>query len=109
MMTKNNTPRITCYADLEREEMRVKKRIQKHEEELKVRLKQLPEEVVTIGVAKVVSGIVSGNFLKTGMKILKKILSYFFGKKDGENASGGGSVFRNTMAQVFETYANRNK
>ena len=107
-MTKNSTSRITCYADLEREEARVKKRIRNHEEELKLRLKQLPEEVVTVGVAKVISGIVSGNFAKTGMKIIRKILSYFFGKKE-ENASGAGSMFRNVLADVFDNFANRKK
>lgn len=103
-----NDPKITCFADLEKEEIRVRKRIRKQEEELQQRLRQLPEEIVTVGVAKVVTGIVSGNLLKTGIRILKKMASYFFSKK--ENSSGDtGGIFKNALSEMFESFISRKK
>ncbi len=99
-----NNPKISCYADLEREEMRVRRRIKKHEEELHERLKKLPEEIVTIGVTKVITGIVSGNWKRTIVSIFKGVFSYFFGKK--ERSSGDGSLKR-ILSDVFESFTNR--
>lgn len=100
----NNNPKITCYADLEREETRVRKRIKKHEEELHERLKKLPEEIVTIGVTKVITGIVSGNWKRTIVSIFKGVFSYFFGKK--ERSSNDGTL-KKIFSDVFENFTNR--
>ena len=64
---------ITNAEELEREERRVIKRLKKQEAELAVRIKQLPEEVITVGVVKLVSGIVEGGALKSVINIIKKI------------------------------------
>ncbi len=94
---------ITTYADLEREELRVKKRLQKQEEVLKEKLKTLPEEIVTAGVTKIVTGLISGNIFKSIGSILKVVVSAFSNKKE-EGASSGGfmdiikTVIKNKVA-----------
>jgi len=100
---KNNS--ITCYADLEREELRVKKRIKKHEAELNIRLKKLPEEIVTMGVTKVITGMISGNLLKTGMNVFKGVVASFFKKRE-EN---GGGIFKTIFSQVVEHFTGKEK
>jgi hypothetical protein len=87
MKTMKNNYNITCYADLEREEIRVRKRIKRQEVELQERIKRLPEEVITIGITKAITGIISGNLMKTASSVFKGVVSYFFGKSDN---SGGG-------------------
>ena len=69
---------ITNTEELEREERRVIKRLKKQEAELAVRIKQLPEEVITVGVVKLVSGIVEGGALKSLINIIKKIGTNIF-------------------------------
>lgn len=69
---------ITNVEELEREERRVIKRLKKQEAELAVRIKQLPEEVITVGVVKLVSGIVEGGALKSLINIIKKIGTNIF-------------------------------
>ena len=69
---------ITNIEELEREERRVIKRLKKQEAELAVRIKQLPEEVITVGVVKLVSGIVEGGALKSLINIIKKIGTNIF-------------------------------
>ena len=69
---------ITNAEELEREERRVIKRLKKQEAELAVRIKQLPEEVITVGVVKLVSGIVEGGALKSVINIIKKIGTSIF-------------------------------
>lgn len=69
---------ITNAEELEREERRVIKRLKKQEAELAVRIKQLPEEVITVGVVKLVSGIVEGGALKSVIIIIKKIGTSIF-------------------------------
>ena len=75
-MMKSNYS-INSYEDLEREEIRAKKRIIKHEEAIKSKLKTLPEQIVTSGITKVVSGIVNGNLFKSTVSIVKFITSLF--------------------------------
>lgn len=59
--------------DLEREERRVIKRIKRQEVELGERFKQLPEEVVTTGLIKLVTTILEGSALKSLLNTVKKI------------------------------------
>lgn len=59
--------------DLEREERKVIKRIKRQEAELGERFRQLPEEVVTTGVTKIVSSLVEGSALRSLLNTVKKI------------------------------------
>ena len=80
---------INCYADLEREELRVRKRLKKQEEALKLKLKTLPEEIVTTGITKLVTGLINGNIFKSIGSILRVVVSAFSSKKEeGESSSG---------------------
>jgi len=96
---KNNT--ITCYADLEREELRVRKRIKKHEAELQERIKKLPEEIITVGVTKTITGLISGNFMKTMGSVFKGVVSYFFGKSEK------GGLFKTIFAEAVDKFSNK--
>ena len=85
-MMKNNN--INGFADLEREEIRVKRRLKKQEEVIKIKLKTLPEEIVTTGITKIVTGILSGDIFKSAVSIFKTVGSVLTGSKDED--SGGG-------------------
>ena len=85
---KNNYT-ISCYADLEREEARVRKRIKKQEEELRTKLKSLPEEMVTSGITKIVTGVINGNIFKTIGSVIRVVVSAFSKKKEGEESGSG--------------------
>lgn len=94
-MTKINYS-INSYSDLDREEMRVKKRLRKQEELIRLQLKTLPEEVVTTGITKVINGILSGNLFQYAGNVVSLVKS-LFGKKSGhkdeeENSQGNGIV-----------------
>jgi hypothetical protein len=92
-MTKINYT-INSYADLDREELRVKKRLKKQEELLKLKLKTLPEEIVTSGITKVINGILSGNLFQQAGNVVG-LVKGLFRKKDegkGEEESQGGGV-----------------
>lgn len=86
---KHNNP-ITNFSDLEREEIRIKMRLKKQEEAIKLKLKTLPEEIITAGISKVITGVLSGNFLNTGISIIKTVGSVLTGNKDSKSESGGG-------------------
>ena len=68
---------IQSYSDLEREEIRVRKRIKKQEELLKVRLNMLPEEIVKTGASKIVSSVLNGDIFKTAFSIIKTVTGTF--------------------------------
>ena len=85
----NNKYNINSYADLDREEMRVKKRIGKQEEQIKLKLKTLPEEIVKTGISKIISGIVSGDIFKTTVSVIKTIKNTFSEIKNEESNSSG--------------------
>jgi len=89
---------INSYADLEREELRVKKRLKKQEEVLKLQLKTLPEELVTTGLTKIVSGIVNGNAFKSAGSIIKVVGSMFGSKKE----EGSGSVVMDIIKTIVK-------
>ena len=64
---------IGSLEELEIEERKVRKRLKKQELDLLGRVKQLPEEVVTVAAIKLISGIVQGGALKSLIAIAKKI------------------------------------
>ncbi|MBL7931753.1 MAG: hypothetical protein JNL60_07625 [Bacteroidia bacterium] len=64
---------IRNIEDLEREERKVIKRIKRQEAELGERFKQLPEEIVTTGVTRLVTAIIEGSALKSLLDTAKKI------------------------------------
>ncbi len=93
---------ITCYADLEREERCAKARIEKLEMEIQTRIKKLPEEVVKIGVAKLITGIVSGNMFQSAMSVFKYVRSYFFNKdKDDSEGKSFKDIIMDVLENVF--------
>lgn len=71
-MSKRNV-NITSVEDLQMEERRVRKRLKKQETELIGRVKQLPEEVVTVAAVKLISGVMQGGALKTIVSVAKKV------------------------------------
>lgn len=88
-MTKINYS-INSYADLDREEIRVKKRLKKQEEAIKLQLKSLPEEIVMAGITKLIAGIVSGNLFRSAGSVIKIVKSAFSKKEESSEDSGGG-------------------
>lgn len=64
---------IGSLEELEIEERKVRKRLKKQEADLLGRVKQLPEEVVTVAAIKLISGIMQGGALKSLIAIAKKI------------------------------------
>lgn len=77
---------INGFADLEREEIRVRKRIKKQEEALKIKLQTLPEEIVTTGVTKIVIGILNGDIFKSVASIIKTVGTIFSSKEEGSSS-----------------------
>ncbi|MES2132789.1 MAG: hypothetical protein V4506_10580 [Bacteroidota bacterium] len=88
-MTKINYS-INSYADLDREEIRVRKRLKKQEEAIKLQLKTLPEEIVMAGITKLIAGIVSGNLFRSASSIIGVVKSAFSKKEESGESSGGG-------------------
>lgn len=86
MMNTNNN--INCFADLDREEMRVKRRIKKQEEVIKIKLQSLPEEIISSGISKAISGILNGNLFKSAVSIIKTV-GTTLNDKDDPNSGGG--------------------
>lgn len=80
---------INGFGDLEREEIRVRNRLKKQEETLKLKLKSLPEEIVTTGITKIVTSILNGDIFRSALSVVKTVGSVISGIKD-ENSSGGG-------------------
>ena len=102
-MMKNNY-NITCYSDLEREEIRVRKRIMKLETEIKGRFKTLPEDMITAGITKMITGIVSGSVFQSAISIFRSVKSYFFDKdKDSSSKKG----FKDIILEAFEGAINK--
>jgi len=77
---------ITSLSDLQHEERKVRLRIKKQEAELMIRVKKLPEEIITTAIVKLVSGILQGNALKSvvnfAKKVGKNVLSSVFKEKE---------------------------
>lgn len=70
-MTKSKLS-ITNLAELERAELRVRKRLKKNEVELQNRVKQLPEELIVTGLSRIIGGIAKGTVLNSLIKIARK-------------------------------------
>ena len=85
----NNNYTIVSYDDLDREEIRIKKRIKKQEELIKVKLQTLPEEIIKTGVTKIVLGIINGNLFKSAFSIIKTVGSVVSEIKGEKSESGG--------------------
>lgn len=99
---------ITCYADLEREEKRVKGRIRKQEEEILKRVKQLPEEILIAGITKTIQSVINGNFMKSGMSVLKSVGSYFFrSKSEEEEKEDNQKGFKGVVMDLLKGYFNK--
>lgn len=81
---------INGFADLEREEIRIKRRLKKQEEAIKIKLKTLPEEIVNTGITKIITGILNGDIFKSAVSIIKTVGSVISGNKEGESSLGGG-------------------
>ena len=81
---------INSYADLDREEIRVRKRLKKQEEVIKLKLKTMPEEIVMAGITRLITGIVSGNLFRSASSIISVVKSAFSKKEESSESSGGG-------------------
>ena len=81
---------INGFSDLEREEIRVKKRLKKQEEAIKLQLKTLPEEIISTGITKIVTGILNGDIFKSAVSIVKTVGSVISGNNEGGSSFGGG-------------------
>lgn len=92
---------ITCYADLEREEARARKRIRKQEEALKEKLKSLPEEIVAAGTTKIVTGILNGSVIKTAISIFKSLGSLFTKDKESSSKNHIFDIIKNVIKQTM--------
>lgn len=106
-MTKSNYS-INSYADLDREELRVKKRLKKQEELIRLQLKTLPEEVVTAGISRLINGILSGNLFQQAGTVVSLVKGLFQKKKDKadeEDAEGGGLM--DILKSVLKTKFSR--
>lgn len=107
--TKMKNYNITCYADLEREEARVRARIKKREDEILIRVKRLPEEILIAGITKTIHNIMNGNIVKSGMSIIRSVGSYFFNKKETDNNDGNKSQgFKGMIIDVLKGVFNNN-
>lgn len=83
---------ITRFADLDREEIRVKKRIKKQEEAIKLKFKTLPEEIITTGLTKIISGTLNGDLFKSTFSIIKTVGKMLSGGKGDGSSSGSGVI-----------------
>jgi hypothetical protein len=50
----------------------------------------LPEEIVTTGITKIITGILNGDIFKSAVSIVKTVGSVISGNKEGESSLGGG-------------------
>jgi len=71
---------ITSLSDLEREERNVRQRLKQQEAELGLRIKKLPEEIVTAAIIRLVSSVLKGDTLNSVVNFAKKV---------GKNALSG--------------------
>lgn len=67
------TPIIRNVEELELHERKVRRRIKDAELELGLRMKQMPEEIVTTALMKLVSSLIEGKAIKSLAGIAKKV------------------------------------
>ncbi len=96
----NNKNQIMCFADLEIEEKKIKKRIKKQEELIKIAIQKLPEELVIVGITKIISSVINGNTFKSIGSIIKTIYS-IFSESDKESTNSRNSIIV-TIAQILK-------
>lgn len=84
-----NNKIITCFADLDREQIRIKKRIRKQEEDIKQRIKTLPEDIVNAGISKIMISILNGDFFKSTISMVKTVRNLFSENKKDDSQKGG--------------------
>ncbi len=64
---------ITTLSDLAREERNVRERLKQQEAELVLRVKKLPEEIITTAIIRLVSSVVKGNTLNSVVNFAKRV------------------------------------
>ncbi|MBI3519297.1 MAG: hypothetical protein HY062_08060, partial [Bacteroidetes bacterium] len=79
------------YSDDHPDVVRLTKAIAAQEEALKQKLQTLPEEIVTTGITKIITGIISGDLFKSAISIIKTVGSVFSGHKE-EHGSGSSII-----------------
>ena len=103
MKTMKSNYTIQNYSDLEREEIRVKRRLKKQEELIKVKLKTLPEEVVTAGITRVITGILSGDLFRSAGSVISMVKSFFKSKQEeSDNSTGSGGGLMDILKTVIK-------
>ncbi|MDF2450164.1 MAG: hypothetical protein K0R26_2668 [Bacteroidota bacterium] len=80
---------ISTYADLEREEIRIKLRLKTQEDAIKTQLKNLPEELLSAGIVKMIGGFLNGNFVNSAVSVIKFLSTFIKGNKDASGTGGG--------------------
>lgn len=94
---------ITRFSDLDREELRVKRRLKKTEELMRIQLKTMPEEILTTGITKIISQITSGNLFRSTISIIKNVGSSLVGNKDNDDGNNKGvmQIIKNVIKDII--------
>lgn len=93
---------ITRFSDLDREELRVKRRLKKTEELLRIQLKTMPEEILTTGITKIITQITSGNLFRSTVSIIKNVGIALVGNKDDDSVNNKSvlQILKNVIKDV---------
>ena len=86
MMTKGR-PHIKTIQELELYERQVRMRLKETESEIRVRVKQVPEELVSAALIKFIAIVIEGKAIKTLAGLLKKVSKSTFLKLFGDQES----------------------
>lgn len=86
---KMTTRAIVSIEDLEREEYAVRLRLKEKEREIAARFKQIPDELIDVGVTVISNKIATTGWASFSLSILKKIGQKLFDDKpNAEDAKG---------------------
>lgn len=99
MSSNNNSRNISTISDLKREERKVRSRIKNHELEIAEKFKQLPEEIVTGAVMKIVATVSSSNIIGNSLNFIHKISDKIFSKNE-ESGSVKGAVIEGIFSII---------
>ena len=99
----NNNYNINCFADLDREEIRLKKRIKKQEAVIKTKLQNLPQEMIETGISKAISGILNGSLFKSAVSIIKTVGTALKDKDDSNSDGGIIDIIKNVIKNKLST------
>ena len=93
---------ITRFSDLDREELRVKRRLKKTEELMRIQLKTMPEEIITTGITKIITQITSGNLFRSTVSIIKNVGVALVGNNDNDSANNKSvlQILKNVIKDV---------